>query len=187
MYEYSTQINEVLNYSQVCLTPKAKTFHEIKSFNNRDATCIGVHNQGMSRYWTSTFDCVGVPYTTLFTSFLERVDKKRKRWKEWHGKYENKRNRAHRQEAVSKQTLCENQKKEYESGIGLDIRHKAEPRKKRTRKKRDKCRCGATTHLMVTSKECPLNKKRKAQEVILCQPVNEESKEKNEETDVVQL
>ena len=128
-----------------------------------------------------------MPYTTLFTSFLERVEKKRKRWKEWHGKYENKRKRSHRQEAVSKQTLYENQTKEYESGIGLDIGHEAEPRKKRTRKKRDKCRCGATTNLMVTSnKECPLNKKRKAQEVILCQPVNEES-EKNEETDVVQL
>ena len=79
IHRYTTQINEVFNYSQVCLTPKAKKSHESESFFHRDAICIGVHNQIMRRFWTSTFDCVGVLYTMLFTSYLEMVDKKRKR------------------------------------------------------------------------------------------------------------
>ena len=149
----------------------------------------------MQRYWTSVFDLVGVPYTNLFVHHLERVDKKRKRWKCFHRKHETKRRRAHKQDAVSKQTLYENRTKEYESGIGLDIGvHEASQttttsKTRKQRKKRDKCKCGATTHLNVNSKECPWNKKNllKKKEInneIICQPVNEIGEDSVDPTNV---
>ena len=86
---------------------------------------------------------------------------------------------------MSRQTLYENRtSKEYESGVGLDIGHEApESTTKKKRKKRDKCKCGSTTHLMISSKQCPWNKKklaakRKADEIIY-QPVNDEEGDKN--------
>ena len=54
---------------------------------------------------------------------------------------------------------------------------------------RDKCKCGATTHLNANSKECPWNKKNllKKKEInneIICQPVNEIGEDSVDPTNV---
>ena len=109
------------------------------------------------------FSNLGVPYTKYFSDHFTRVDATRKRQKEQNSKQVVKRARAYKQDTIERQLLYENRTKEYASGLGLDIGNSATattPARKRSKKgKKTQCRCGATTHLIVNSKECPYNKK----------------------------
>ena len=63
-------------------------------------------------------------------------------------KLEVKQRRAHKQDAVEKTLLYENQTAEYGSGIGLDIGVLAAQTTRKKRAKRTKCpRCKSKTHL----------------------------------------
>ena len=46
MHPFNTQSNEALNFSQACLTPKSKSFHESFTFHHRHAIVVGVHITG---------------------------------------------------------------------------------------------------------------------------------------------
>ena len=161
MHSFHTQTNEAKNRSQAGLTPKSKSFHESKSFHHRHAIMVGTHNWGFRKYWTQVFDAVEVPYSASFVAHLDRVVQRRQRWKEYHGKTEVKRRRAHKQDATEKKLLYENRTTEYASGIGLDIGSTpAATRKTRGSKtKRTQCKCGATTHVTSNSHLCKFNKK----------------------------
>ena len=101
-----------------------------------------------------------MPYSQSFVDHLDRVVSRRQRWKEFHGKPEVKRRRAHKQDATEKQLLYENRTTEYKSGIGLDIGSTPATKKKpRNKAKRTQCKCGSTTHLTSNSGACKFNKK----------------------------
>ena len=162
MHPFNTQSNEALNQSQACLTPKSKSFHESKSFSYCHAIIVGVHNWGMHKYWTEVFTSMGVPYSPFFSNHLCQVDERRKRWKEYHGKRDVKRKRAHKQQATEKRLIYESRTTEYAAGLGLDIGNPTQAvtpaRAKKPRTKRTQCKCGSTTHLTSRSKECKYNK-----------------------------
>ena len=102
MHPFTTQSNEALNQAQACLTPKSKSFHESRSFHYRHAIVVGSYNWGAKKYWAAVFSRLGIPSSIFFTNHLDEVDKRRKRWKEWHRKPEVKRKRAHKQDATEK-------------------------------------------------------------------------------------
>ena len=102
LHPFHTQTNEARNQAQAGLTPKAKSFHESMSFHYRHAIQVGTHNLGFRQFWTQVFDDIGVPYSQSFVDHLDRVVSRRKRWKEYHGKIEVKRRRAHKQDATEK-------------------------------------------------------------------------------------
>ena len=104
-HPFNTQTNEAINQSQACLTPKSKSFHESRSFHHRHAIVVGTHNWGLHRYWTEVFTNLGVPFTNHFSNHLTRVDKTRKRWKEYHGKKVVKRKRAYKQDAIERKLV----------------------------------------------------------------------------------
>ena len=163
-HPYHTNTNEVLNHCQACLTPKSKSFHESMSFQYRHAITVGVHNWGIRKFWTQVFDAIGIKYTQSFLDHLDRVASRRLRWKEYHGRKEVKRRRAHKQDAIEKKLMFENRTTEYASGIGLDIgsgesKSKSTKTKAKTKTKRTHCKCGASTHTTSNSKACPFNKK----------------------------
>ena len=100
------------------------------------------------------------------------LKKKRNRWKEYREKPDVKRRRAHRQEATERRILYENRTAEYGSGMGLDLGNTATNNTtRRTRTKRTKCRCGATTHLTVRHRECRLNL-RNLLNTTICEEIN---------------
>ena len=78
MHHFTTQTNEALNQSQAMLTPKAKVFHESRSFHYRHAIVIGCHNWGVRKYWTSVFTQLGIAHTSHLISYLDIMDTKRK-------------------------------------------------------------------------------------------------------------
>jgi len=105
-----------------------------------------------------------IKYTQSFLDHLDRVASRRLRWKEYHGRKEVKRRRAHKQDAIEKKLMFENRTTEYASGIGLDIgsgesKSKSTKTKAKTKTKRTHCKCGASTHTTSNSKACPFNKK----------------------------
>ena len=188
MHTFDTQSNKALNQSQACLTPKNKSFHETRAFEYRHGIVVGTHNWGHLKYWTSVFDHLGVPYSTFFTDHLNNVDKKRKRWKDYHGKTNVKRRRAHKQDATEKRLIYKNRTTEYASGIGLDIGAAAavaatavEPNKKRA--KRTQCRYGSTTHLTSRPKQCKYNKQNLLS-MSLCAEMKEGEEVEGEDVDV---
>ena len=95
-------MNEALNQSQVRVTPKSKVFHESMSFHYRDANVIGCHNWGYEQCWSEYYSSLGIMCSPSFAAFLQRVEKKRKRYKEHIEKAEVKRRRAHKQDATEK-------------------------------------------------------------------------------------
>ena len=204
-----TQTNEALNNSQASVTPKSKVFHTSPSFSYRHAITVGTHNMGYRRYWTDTFDRVGVRYSTMFENHLERADRKKEQVRARQRKKETKRKRAHKQAAIERQVLYEERtSQDYASGIGLDIGHKKPANKTSKSGKDDQepkaCKwCKLTTHQTKRSKKCPFNAKNIAaqqeqaheeqkssngsngREPLLCRPCSnpvaeEKSEEKNE-------
>ena len=160
MHQFDTQTNEALNQSQACLTPKAKVFHSSRSFHYRHAITVGCHNWGFDIFWKKLFDDLGITYSNLFMTFVEKIKWKRSYWKSYHERFDVKRKRAYKQNELEKKQMYEKyaQDKDYGSGVGLDIGF-AKASKKRKRTKRTQCKCGSTTHLTSNSKQCPLNKK----------------------------
>lgn len=161
MHPFTTQTNEALNYSQACVTPKSKSFHESYTFHYRHAITIGCHNWGFLKFWTSVFDSLGIIYSQAFQHHLAVVEKKRIRWKGFHQKNEVKKRRAYRQDATERRLIYENRTVEYASGMGLDLGNETATRTIRTTTTttRKRCRCGSTTHQRTSSKECRLNKR----------------------------
>ena len=121
MHPFNTQSNEALNYSQSCLTPKAKSFHESRSFHYRHAIVVGSHNWGIIKYWSHVFGCLGISLSPNFLHYLTTVQMRRRRWEQYQQKPEIKRKRAYKQDAAEKRLLYENRTSEYGAGIGLDI------------------------------------------------------------------
>ena len=160
-HSFNTQTNEALNESQALLTPKAKVFHESMAFHYRHAIVVGCHNWGFKRFWTEYYSAIGLPCSPNFLYFLQRTEKKRKRYKDRSEKAEVKRRRAHKQDATEKKLLYESRTSEYGSGIGLDIGAPATRNTpKKTRAKRTECpRCFSKTHFSSNSRECWFNKK----------------------------
>ena len=163
MHEFDTQTNESLNQSQACLTPKSMVFHESWAFHHRHAITVGTHNWGFFRYHTECFGVLGVTNSESLNTHLKRVEKKRKRWKEWHSSREVKRRRKYKQDATQRQLLYEQNTTEYASGVGLDIgAPAAETREVTTRSKRKKrefcMHCKKTDHLTKKSRLCYFNK-----------------------------
>ena len=171
MHWFTTQTNEALNNSQAVVTPKAKVFHESRSFHYRHAIVIGSHNWRFQKYWIIVFCQLGISPSIFFRTYLEQVDRKKSVQKNFHSKIDTMRRRAHKQEACEKKLLYEDRTAEYGAGIGLNIGRCKEVKKgeedesvdnstpKRTRAKRTACRCGSTTHLTARHHSCPLNKK----------------------------
>ena len=95
MHPFSTETNEALNYSQACVTPKSKSFHESYTFHFRHAITIGVHNWGFSKWWRSVFGTIGIICSQGFLGHLAVVQKKRGRWKQYCGDVNVKRRRAY--------------------------------------------------------------------------------------------
>ena len=76
MHSFTTQTNEALNYSQACVTPKAKSFHESLAIQYRHAITIGCHNWGFNKYWSSCLDAIGITYSQSFQHHLSSIEKK---------------------------------------------------------------------------------------------------------------
>ena len=180
MHPFTTQTNEALNYSQACLTPKTKSFHESSSFHYRHAIVIGCHNLGYANYWKLAFDRIGILYSQYFEHHLSVVENKKIRWKGYRAKQEVKRRRAYRQEATERRLLYENRTAEYGAGIGLDIGNNDTPAVQNVENANNtgikKCRCGSITHLRTSSHQCRLNP-RNIVNVPLCEETKEESEE----------
>ena len=155
------QTNKASNQSQARVTPKSRVFHESMAFQYQNANVIGIHNWGYNRWWHEVYSSTGISCSGSFSLHLDRVKRKKRRVKENSEKLEVKQRRAHKQDAVEKTLLYENQTAEYGSGIGLDI---GAPATRTTRKKRAKCtecpRCKRKTHLWSNSRECPYNNKK---------------------------
>ena len=150
---FSTQVNEALNTSMICLSPKQKVFHATKSYQHRHSIMVATHNWGYERFWTYVLEKLGIGYSEMFASHLSTVSKKRKMWKQHHSKFDTKRKRRHKQNAQIREQIYEQRTgPEYQAGIGLDIGNAEAPIKKKCAK-RTKCRCGATDHLTARSKK----------------------------------
>ena len=81
----------------------------------------GYPQLGFSRYHTECFGVLGVTNSESLNTHLKRVEKKRKRWKEWHSSREVKRRQKYKQDKTHRQLLYEQNTTEYASGVGLDI------------------------------------------------------------------
>ena len=163
MHPFDTQTNEAMMQAQAMLTPKAKVFHESRSFHYRHAIVVGTHNWGARKFWTNVFRELGIHCSSFFLSHLDQVDRKKRIQKVYHKSIDTKRSRAHKQDACEKKLLYENRTAEYASGIGLDIGKEKIKKVKKVQKKqttkRTACRCGSTTHLTSNHHSCKFNKK----------------------------
>ena len=193
-HPFNTQTNEALNNSQASVTPKNKVFHTTKSFTYRHSITVGTHNWGFRKYWTKTYDKVGVKYGQLFVNHLERVEHRKERMRKRQRKPEIKRKRAHKQAATERALMYEERtEKQYESGIGLDIGHEAPINNKKRKantnedsgsnKAKKPCKwCKLLTHQTKKSKLCWYNKHNVAAREAE-QKANKNDSEKNKEKD----
>ena len=134
IHNFTPQTNEALNSSQEVVAPKAKVFHESRSFHYCHAIVIGTHNWGTRKFWTTVFSHLGIAPSQIFLSYLNKVGRKKSIQKAYHLNVATKQRRAHKQDACKKKLLYENRTAEYGSRIGLDIGNKTATKDKQAKK-----------------------------------------------------
>ena len=178
-HPYSTQLNESLNMRIAEVAPKHKNFSRTRSLEYRICHGVCIHNDSLPTFMSHLHRSLGITPSSVYLKWVQKRET-------WHNEKkvrdklpENKRKRAHKQEARSKEVIYLERTQDikdgtYASGVSCN----ADP--KNTKKKNDKsgsdgkrkrnraaCTCGeGGVHYSSLYKLCgrnPKNKRKKTE------------------------
>ena len=125
LHPYDTQTNESLNNMVAKYAPKTKSLGTSMALTHRIHVVIGIHNEGLRKYWEQVYSKLEIDMSPLLRNFLKDKDKEREAKRQYKKKSSVKRKRNHDnylkiQSGIKKAKADEKRGLTYRSGMEME-------------------------------------------------------------------
>jgi hypothetical protein len=119
---------------------------------------IGIHNLGHLSLFAELFRELGVLMTPTLARFLEQKETKKITKRKYEQRVDLKVKRSRKQKKQWLEVYKERTDQSYGPGVAVITEISSTVKEKNKYNAENKCKCGSTTHIRSTHRDCPLNK-----------------------------